>query len=196
VSLDILQDSIGHPSLKLLWFAISTSFYFPLPASMYITRLNKASELKFIVLWISNELSFSISSVSIYYGAQLDIRVKSYCRLNLLRASVFNFEHHDIIRDSTGHSSLKLLWFAFSMTFCFPFRASWYNTRLNKTSELNFIVVWVSNELSFSISSVSIYYGSQSDIRVKGYCRLNLLRASVFNFKRLKILRGSIGHPS
>ena len=31
--------------------------------------------------------------------------------------------------------------------------------------------------LSISISSVSLYYGTQSDIRVKSYCRVNWLKA-------------------
>ena len=48
----------------------------------------------------------------------------------------------------------------------------------------------------FSITSVSIYYGTQSDIRVKIYCRLNLLIASVLNYERLDIPRETIGHPS
>ena len=44
--------------------------------------------------------------------------------------------------------------------------------------------------------SVSTYYGTQSDIQEKIYCRLNLLRDSKFNFERLYILRDSIRHPS
>ena len=48
----------------------------------------------------------------------------------------------------------------------------------------------------FPITSVSIYFGTQSDIRVKVCCCLNLLRYSVFNYERLDILRDSIGHPS
>jgi len=48
----------------------------------------------------------------------------------------------------------------------------------------------------FKISSVSIYYGTQSVFRVKCYCRSNLLVASVLNFERLDILRDSIGLPS
>ena len=35
----------------------------------------------------------------------------------------------------------------------------------------------------------SIYFGTQSDIRVKSYCLLNLLRASTFKFERLVIYR-------
>ena len=139
---------------------------------------------------------FSISCVSIYEGTQFDIRVKSYCRLNLLRASVFNFERLDILRDSIGHPSKKLLSFEFAESFCFQLRASRYITGLNRTSESKVIVVWICSELLFSISSVSICYGTQSDNQVKSYCRLNLLRPSVFYSERLDILRDSIRHPS
>ena len=44
--------------------------------------------------------------------------------------------------------------------------------------------------------SILIYDGIQSDIRVKSYWPLNLLRASAFKSKRLDILRDSIRHPS
>ena len=37
--LDILRDSIGHPSKKLLWFECPTSFCFQLRASRYIMGL-------------------------------------------------------------------------------------------------------------------------------------------------------------
>ena len=61
-------------------------------------------------------------SVSRYYETQSDIRVKSYCRLNLLRGSVFNFERLDILWDSIGHPCKKLLSFDFSQSFSFQFR--------------------------------------------------------------------------
>jgi len=139
---------------------------------------------------------FWISSVWIYYGTQSDNRLKSYCHLNLLRASVFNYERLDILQDSIGHPSKKLLSFEFAQSFNFQFRASRYFTGLYPTSELKVIVVWFFLELRFSITSVSIYYGTQSNTRVKSYCHLNLLRASVFNYERLDILQDSIGHPS
>ena len=164
--LDILRDSIGHPSKKLLSFEFAQSFCFQLRASWYIT------------------------------GTQSDIRVKSYCRLIFLRASVLNFERLDILRDSIGHPSKKLLSFEFAQCFCFQFRASRYTTGHNRTPELKVIVVWICPELLFSITSVSIYYGTQSDIRVKSYCRLIFLRASLFNYERLDILRDTIWHPS
>ena len=139
---------------------------------------------------------FWISSVWIYYGTQSDNRVKSYCHLNLLRASVFNYERLDLLRDSIGYPSQKLLSCEFAQSFCFQLRASRYTTGDNRTPELKVIVVWICSELLFSITSVSIYYGTQSDIRVKSYFRLNLLRASVFNYECLDILRDLIGHPS
>ena len=135
-------------------------------------------------------------SVSLYYGTQSDIRVKRYCRLNWLRASTFNFERFDILRASIRHPSKKLLSFEFAQSFNIQFRASRYITGLNRTSELKIIVVCNSYELLISFSSISIYYGIHSDIRVKSNCRLNLLRASVFNFERLDILRDLIVHPS
>ena len=66
----------------------------------------------------------------------------------------------------------------------------------NRTSDSKVIVVWICSELQFSITSALIYYGIQSDIQVKSYCRLTFLRGSVFNFERLDILQGSIGLPS
>ena len=97
---------------------------------------------------------------------QSDIRVKSYCHLIVLRTLSFNSERLYILRDSIRHPSKKLLSFEFI------------------------------SELQHSILSVSIYYETQLDIRVKSYCRLNMLRASTFNYERLDILRHSIRHPS
>jgi len=135
-------------------------------------------------------------SVSIYYRTQSNIRVKSYFRLNLLKASIFNFEGFDILQDSIGHPSKKLLLFEFAGSFRFSFRASRYITGLNQTSELKVIAIRICWELSFLISSVSIYYGTLSDIRFRSYCPLDLLGTFGFNFKRLDILRDSTEHPS
>ena len=159
-------------------------------------HINRTSKLKLIVVSFFSELPFSITSVSISYRAQSDIRVKSYSRLNLLRVSVFNYERLDILRDSIRHPSQKLLSFDFSKRFRFKFRASWYIIGLDQTSELKVIVVRFFSKLLFSITSVSISYGKNSDIRVKSYCRLIFLRASTFNYELLDILRDSIGHPS
>ena len=131
----ILQYSIGHPCIKLLLFEFATSFHFRFGASRYITRLNRTSEYKVIQVWNCLELLFSISNVLIYLGSQPDIRVKSYCPLNLLWASVFNLEHLEILRESIGHPNIKLLLFEIAQSFCCQFWESWYITGLNRTSE-------------------------------------------------------------
>jgi len=194
--LDILRDTSRHLSPKLLSLEFAQSFCVQLRASRYITRLNRTSEEKVIVVRTCSELLFSITSVSICYGTQSDIRVKSYCSLNLLRASAFNYEHLDILRDSIGHPSKRLLSFDFSQSFSFQFRASRYTMGHNRTSESKVIVVWICLELLFSISSVSIFYGALSDIRLISYCRLIFLRASLFYYERLDILRDTSRHLS
>ena len=134
--------------------------------------------------------------VSIYFGIHSDIRVKSYCRLILVRASIQNFERLDILLDTIGHPCKMLLCFEFGQSFYFEFQASRYIIGLNQTSELKVIVVWILYELSFSITSILIYYGTQSDIQEKSYCRLILLRATIRNLEHLDILRDTIEHPS
>ena len=56
---------------------------------------------------------FSISSITIYYGTQSDIRVKRYYGFNLLGATIFNYEGLDILRDSIKNPSKKLFSFEF-----------------------------------------------------------------------------------
>ena len=58
---------------------------------------------------------------------------------------------------------------------------------LNRTSGSQYII---------GLNRKSKYYGTQLDIRVKGYCHLNLMGAFVFDFERLDILWDSIAHPS
>ena len=162
----MLRDSIRHPSKKLWSFVLAQSFNIQFRASQYVTGLNQISEKKVIVVWVGSQLQHSISSVSICYGTQSDIRVKSYCRLNMLRASVFHFERLDILRDPIRHPSKNLCPFEF--------------------------LEW----LRSSILRVSIYYCPESEIRVKSYDHLNLPCASTFNFKHLDIFFSWIGHPS
>ena len=157
--LDISRDSIRHPSKKLLSFEFSKRFCFQLRASRYITGLNRSSELKVIASCIFYELLFSITSVSIYYGTQSDIRVNNYYCFHFLWASIFNFDHLDILRDSIENPSQYLLSFEFAQSFCSQFRVSRYVTRLNRTYKEKVIVIWIFLKLLFSISSILIYEG-------------------------------------
>ena len=126
--LDILCPWIGHPSENLWPFDLLESF------------------------------RCSISSVSIYYVPESDMRVINYGRLNLMRAFVFNVECLDILCVVIKHPSEKL----WSLEFLESFHCS--------------------------ISSVFIYCRPQSYTRVKSYGSLNLAGAFVFNFKRLDTL--------
>ena len=75
--LDILRDTIEHPSKNLLSFEFDHSFCFQF-------------------------------RVSIYYGTQLVIRVKSNYRFIYVRVSVLNFKRLDILLDTIGHPNKKL----------------------------------------------------------------------------------------
>ena len=125
-----------------------------------------------------------ISCVSISDVPESDIRVKSYDHSNFSRASVvkfwvsrwvmspnrisgwnvmtiqisrelplFNFERVDILCPRIGHLCEKLWQFEFLENF------------------------------RYSISSISIYYFPESDIRVKSYDHSNFSRASVVQFR-------------
>jgi len=135
--------------------------------SRYIMCLNRTSEWKVMTIWISRELPLlnfegldilfawigplseklwpfeflecfrcSISRVSIYYAPESDLRAKRLDHLNLSRAFVVQF------------------------------RASRYIMRLNRTSEIKVMAIWISRELP------------------------------LFNFGRLDILCSWIGPPS
>ena len=93
-----------------------------------------------------------ISSILLYYAPESDIRVKSYHRLNFTRLSVVQF------------------W------------ATRYFIGLNRTSESKVTAVWICLVQWCLISSISIYYAPESDIRVKGYDHLNISRASIVQF--------------
>ena len=135
-------------------------------ASLYVMRLNRTSDWKVMTIWISRELPLlnfegldilctwvgplsekfwpfeflesyrsSITGVSIYYAPESDIRVKSYDNLNFSRASIVQF------------------------------RTCPYIMRLNRTSKLKVMTIWISRELP------------------------------LFNFERLDILCAWIGPP-
>jgi len=189
-------------------------------ASRYMMHLNRTSNWKVMTIWISRELPllnlegldilcaligplsekfwpfeflesfrFSILSVSIYYAPESDLWVKSYDHLNLSRASVSQF------------------------------RACLYVMRLNRTSDLKVMTIWISREhplLNFegldmlcawigpltkklwpfeflesfrcSISSVSINYVPESDLRVKSYDNLNFSRDSFVQFQACRYI--------
>ena len=187
----------------------------------------------------------SISSISIYYFPESDIRVKSYDQLNFSRDDVvqfrafryimplnwtsesivmtiwtsrevplFNFDRLDILFAWIGHPVKSYDKLNFSRASVAKCRSSRYIMRLNRTSEWKVMTIWIFRELplfdfeslgilfpgnghpceklcpsefleSFrcSISSISIYYFPESDIRVKSYDHLNFSRDSVVQLR-------------
>jgi len=93
--------------------------------------------------------------------------------LNLHGDLVFNFERLNIFWVIIGYPSQKLWPFEFAKGFHVQFRASWYIMSRYQTSESKVMT-----------------------IQVKSYGHLNLPRASMFNFERLRILWAAIRHPS
>ena len=130
--LDILWSRIGHLCQKLWPFKFFESF------------------------------CCSISSGSIYYDAESDIRLKSYDHLKFSRCFILQFRRLDILFAWIGHPC-DMLW---PFKFLESFRCS--------------------------ISSVSIHYDQGLDIRVNSYDHLNLPTAFVFNFDHQDILCTSI----
>ena len=136
-----------------------------------------------------------ISSVSIYYAPDSDIRVKSYDHLNFSRASIVQFRASRYIMSLNRICELKV------MTIWISRELPWFNFQ-----RLDMLWAWIelpSEKLwpfqfleSFccSISSISIYYFPESDIRVKSYDNLNFSRASIFPF--LESFRCSISSVS
>jgi len=153
---------IGHVSEKLWPFEYLESFRCSIRALEFLENIRR-----------------SISSVSICYAPESDMRINSYDDLNLSRAFVVQF------------------------------LASWYNMSRNWTSDRKLMTIWISTELplfnfdclhlvcawighasenlwpfefleSFccSISSVSICYAPESDMRVKSYDHFNFSRTS------------------
>ena len=114
----------------------------------------------------------------------------------MLRASTFNFERLDILRDSVRHPSKRLLSFELAQSFRIEFRASRYITGLNQTSELKVIVVSICSEHRYSISSLSIYYRTPSDIRVKTLLSFEFSQSFNIQFRASRYITGSINHPS
>ena len=138
----------------------------------------------------------SFSSVSICHGFHTYIRVKSYCRLNLPRVSVFNFDRLDIfctwitIRVKC-YDNLN-----FSRASVVQFWASWYIMGLTHTLESKVMVVWIFWDLPCTISRVLIYYESESVILGKSLEHLNFSRACIVHFQASRYMRASHIHPS
>ena len=132
----------------------------------------------------------SISSVSIYYVAESDIRVKIYDHSNLPRASVVQFRASRYIIFPNRTSVWKLMTIRISRElplFNFEHLDMWYTWIVHPSEKL-----WPFEYLeSFrcSISCISICEAPESDIRVKTYDHFNFPRASVVQFRASRYIK-------
>ena len=126
----------------------------------------------------------SISSISIYYAPESDLRVKSYDHLNCSRASIIQFRASRYIMSLNRTSKWKVLtiWIGQELPL-FNFErldklCAWIGPTSEKLWPLEYL-----ESFRCSILSVSIYYVPESNLRVKSYDHLKFLRASVVQFR-------------
>jgi len=121
--------------------------------SRYIMRLNRTSELKVMTIWISWELPLFNFEHLYIWCAWIGHPLKSYDHLNFSRASVDEF------------------------------RTSRYIMRLNRTSELKVMTIWISWELQlFNFEHLYIWCAWIGP-PLKSYDHLYFLTVSVFQFR-------------
>jgi len=126
----------------------------------------------------------SISSVSIYYAPESDVRVISYDHFSFSRASVVQFPTSPYIMRLNRTSVWKVMtiWISREHSL-FNFEhldilCAWIGLPFEKLWPLEFL-----ESFRFSISSVSIYYTPESDFRVTSCDHLNFSRAFVVQIR-------------
>ena len=125
----------------------------------------------------------SISDVSIFYVPESDLRVNSYDHLNCSIASTVQFRASRYIIRLNRTSEWKVMTILISRELpLFNFeRLDILRARIGLSSEKLWQFEFL-ERFRCSISSISIYYAPESDIRVKRYYHLNYSRASVIQF--------------
>ena len=116
-SLNMLWPAIGYQSQNLWPFKFSWSIRVQFWYSRYIWGVNRTFDSKVMAVWICEQILRSISRVSICYGPQSDVRLKTYRNLNLPKASVSNLKRRGICWVSINHPYQKLYWFAYALAF-------------------------------------------------------------------------------
>ena len=113
-----------------------------------------------------------------------NLRVKSYDHLNFSRASVAQFQGSRYIMLLNRTTELKVMTISISRELAlFNFGrldilCFWIGPPSEKLWPFEFLESFRS-----SISSISIYYAPESDLRAKSYDHLNFSRASVVQFR-------------
>ena len=141
--LDRLPNLFGDSSEKLWSFELMMGFIFQQRASQYIININRTPVSKVMVIWICVGIPYQLSSAMIYYGAQLDIWVKTFARQNLPESSLLNFECLNKFPALCGDPEESLLPFVLAMGFIFQQRPSQYIININHTPVSKVMVVWI-----------------------------------------------------
>ena len=130
--------SIVHPSQNFWRPELDQSFCVQFVASRYIMGVNRTPTSKVMAVWIRVELPCYISSISIYYVPESDIRANSYDPLNFSRTSIFQFRvsRYIIGLNRTPMSKVMAIWIRPDLPV--QFRVSRYIMCLNLTSEWKF----------------------------------------------------------
>jgi len=142
---------------------------------------NRTSESKVMLVRICVGIPFQLSNAMIYCGAQLDIRVKTFVLRNLPESSLLHSECLNRFSSLCGNLEERLWPFEIVMGFIFQQRASQYIINISRTSASKVMVVRICVGIPFQLSSAMIYYGTQSNIRVKTFARRNLSESSLLN---------------
>jgi len=153
-------------------------------ASRWVMSPNRTSVWNVTPLKFVESFRCSISSVLIYYVPESDIRVKTYDHSNFSRAFVVQFRASRLVMQPNRTSVWKVMTIRFSRELpLFNFeRLDELCPRIGHPCENLWVLKFVES-FRCSISSVSIYYFPESDIRVKTYDHSNFSRASVVQFR-------------
>ena len=124
-----------------------------------------------------------------YYAPKSDIRYKSYDHLNFSRPSVVRFQASWYVMRLNRSSEWEIMtiWISLELPLFhfehFDILCAW----IRPTCE-NLWPFEIIKSFPCSISSVSIYYAPESDLRVKSYDHLNFSRAFVFQFRATRYI--------
>ena len=149
---------------EMLWlFVFVIGFIFQQRRSQYIVKIYRTTESKVMVIRICIGIQFPLSSYMIYYGPQLEIRVKTFACQNLAESSLFISRCLQRFLALCEDPEERLWPFAFVMDFIFQ-RRSQHIINIYKTIEPKVMAVRICVGIRFLLLSSMIYYGPQSVI--------------------------------
>jgi len=169
----------GDPEERLWSFVFVMGFIFQQRWPQHIINIYRKTESKVMVVWICVGIRFPLSSSMIYYGAQSDIRGKTFNCRNLLEFSLLIIGCLNRFPTLRRDLEERLWLFVFVIGFIFQQRRSQYIIKIYRTTELKVMTVRICVGIWFPLLSSIIYYGPQSDIWVKTFAHRNSPESSL-----------------